>query len=103
MALARAEAGIILRRIAAGIGAAVAAMLVLLVALVILAQAAVAALAHVLAGPAYAGLAVGVGLLICVILLALLARHLFTPRHAPPASPVLRWVTGAAAHGKETR
>ena len=94
-ALARAEAGVILRRSAAGIGAAVAALLVMLVALVILAQAAVAALAPLLRGPVFAGLAVGLGLLICVILLLLMARYLLTARNARLASPVLRWFTGA--------
>ena len=101
--LARAEVGIILRRIATGIGVAVAAIIFMLVSLVILAQTAVAALSHVLPGSVYAGLSVGLGLLICVILLAFVARNLLSARHAPPASPVLRWVVGATAHGDETR
>lgn len=98
-ALARAEAGVIVRRSAA----AIAALVVMLVALVILAQAAVAALSRVLGGPAIAGLAVGLGLLIGVLLLALLARYLLSARRAQLASPLLRWFTGAAAHRKQAR
>lgn len=99
-ALARAEAGVIVRRSAAAIGAAIAALVVMLVALVILAQAAVAALSRVLGGPAIAGLAVGLGLLIGVLLLA---RYLLSARRAQLASPLLRWFTGAAAQRKEAR
>jgi Putative Actinobacterial Holin-X, holin superfamily III len=95
-ALARAEAGLVLRRSAAGLAAGVAAFALLLAALVILSQAAVAALAPLLNGPALAGLAVGLGLLICVILSGLMARHLLSMRNARLASPVLRWFTGAA-------
>ena len=98
-ALARAEAGVIVRRSAA----AIAALVVMLVALVILAQAAVAALSRVLGGPAIAGLAVGLGLLIGVLLLALLARYLLSARRAQLASPLLRWFTGAAAQRKQAR
>lgn len=99
-ALARAEAGVIVRRSAAAIGAAIAALVVMLVALVILAQAAVAALSRVLGGPAIAGLAVGLGLLIGVLLLA---RYLLSARRAQLASPLLRWFTGAAAQRKQAR
>ena len=102
-ALARTETGIMVRRIAAGIGVAIAAMIVVLVSLVILAQAAVTALAHVLSGPAYAGLAVGIGLLFCVILLAFVARNLLSARHAQPSSLLLRWVTGANSYSEKTR
>ena len=100
--LARAEAGGILRRFAAAVGVAVLAVCLTLVALVILAQAAVAALSEILAGPAYAGLAVGLALLVTVILLAFFARRLLSAPAAQSASPVLRWMTGATAHGKET-
>lgn len=102
-ALARAEAGVIVRRSAAAVGAAIAALVIMLVALVILAQAAVAALSRVLGGPAIAGLAVGLGLLIGVLLLALVARYLLSARRAQLASPLLRWFTGAAAHRKQAR
>ena len=100
--LARAEAGGILRRFAAAVGVAMLAVCLTLVALVILAQAAVAALGEILAGPVYAGLAVGLALLVTVILLAFLARRLLSAPAKQSASPVLRWMTGATAHGKET-
>lgn len=101
LVLARAEAAGILRRFAAAAGVAVLAVSLTLVALVILAQAAVAALANVLASPAYAGLAVGLGLILGVVILALLAWRLLSLPAVRPASPVLRWITGASARGKQ--
>ena len=66
LALAKAEAGLRLRGYAAGLGVAFAGLAILIAATVVLAQAGVAALMPYVSGPAVAGLAVGIILLVIV-------------------------------------
>ena len=97
LALARVETAQLLRRIAAGIGMAVVALPVMVTGMVILAQTAVVALTPALRGPALAGLAVGFVLTLCSVVLALVAWHFLSVHRKQLLSPVLRWLTGAAA------
>lgn len=96
LALARAETAQLLRQIAVGIGVAVVALPVMASALVIWAQAAVVALTPALRGPGSASLAVGFGLSLCAVVLALVARHFLSVDKKQLVSPVLRWLTGGA-------
>ncbi len=93
LALAKAEAGLRMRGYAAGLGVASAGLAVLLAAIVVLAQAGVAALTPYVSGPAVAGLAVGIILLVIVGGLALLAKSLLVNKKRPMGL-VFRWLTG---------
>lgn len=93
LALAKAEAGLRLRGFAAGLGVAFASLVILIAAIVVLAQAGVAALTPYVSGPAVAGLAVGVILLIVVTALALLAKTLLINK-TRPVGLVFRWLAG---------
>ena len=95
LALAKAEAGLRLRGYAFGLGVAFAGFSILLAAIVILAQACVAALTPYMSGPAVAGLAVGIVLLVIVGVLALVAKHLLVSK-PPPTGLVFRWLAGNA-------
>lgn len=94
LALARAEGAAALRTIAAGLVCAAVGVALSITASVILAQAAVAALARIFPGPAYAGLAVGLILLVIVAILAFAARSLLL-RRPPAAGMVFKWLGGA--------
>ncbi len=93
LALAKAEAGLRVRGYAAGIGVAFASLAILIAAMVVLAQAGVAALTAYVSSPAVAGVAVGIVLLIVVALLALLAKSLLVNR-PKPVGLVFRWLSG---------
>lgn len=95
LALAKAEAGLRLRGYAAGLGVAFASLSILIAATVVLAQACVAALMPYVSGPAIAGLAVGIILLILVAALALLAKSLLVNK-TRPLGLVFRWLAGNA-------
>ena len=93
LALAKAEAGLRVKTYATGLGVAFAGFLTLVAAIVVLAQAGVAALTPYVSGPAIAGLLVGVILLIIVGALALLAKNLLVNR-TKPIGLVFRWLAG---------
>ncbi len=100
LALARAEAGKVLGRYIAAIAMALACFAILIAALVVLAQASVAALSPYLNGPVAAGLAVSLILLAGVALLGLAARHLVM-RPIRPAGLIFRCLMGRdAGEGK---
>jgi hypothetical protein len=96
LALAKAEAGLKLRGYAAGLGVAFASLAILIAATVVLAQAGVAALMPYVSGPAIAGLAVGIILLVIVAALALLAKSLLINK-TRPIGLVFRWLAGDEA------
>ncbi len=93
LALAKAEAGLRMRGYAVGLCVAFAGLAVLLAAIVVLAQAGVAALTPYVSGPAVAGLAVGFALLVIVVVLALVAKTLLISK-TRPVGLVFRWLTG---------
>ena len=93
LALAKAEAGLRMRGYVAGLGVALTGLAVLLAAIVVLAQAGVAALTPYVSGPAVAGLAVGIALLVIVLVLALVAKTLLVNK-TRPVGLVFRWLTG---------
>jgi len=98
LALAKAEAGLRMRGYAAGLGVAFAGLAVLLAAIVVLAQAGVAALTPYVSGSAVAGLAVGIALLVIVAILALVAKTLLVNK-TRPVGLVFRWLTGDESEG----
>jgi hypothetical protein len=75
---------------------AFAGFLILTAAIVILAQASVAALTPYVGGPAVAGLAVGIALLVIVGVLALVAKSLLINK-TRPVGLVFRWLAGDEA------
>jgi len=93
LALAKAEAGLRLRGYALGLGLAFASLSILIAAMVVLAQACVAALMPYVSGPAVAGLAVGIALIVIVAILALVAKSLLFNK-TRPIGLVFRWLTG---------
>ena len=93
LALAKAEVGLRVRGYAAGLGVAFASLAILIAAMVVLAQACVAALIPYVSGPAIAGLAVGIVLLVIVGVLGLLAKSLLVNK-TRPVGLVFRWLTG---------
>jgi hypothetical protein len=93
LALAKAEAGLRLRGYAAGLAVAFAALAIFLAAIVVLAQACVAGLMPYVSGPAVAGLAVGLCLLLVVAVLAVLAKSLLVSKKRP-IGMVFRWLAG---------
>jgi hypothetical protein len=99
LALTKAEAGLRLRGYAAGLAVAVAAFALFIAALVVLAQALVAALLPYVSGPVIAGLAVGLSLLLIVAILALLAKNLLVSKKRP-IGLVFRWLTGTMPEGR---
>ena len=98
LALAKAEAGLRMRGYVAGLGVAFAGLAVLLAAIVVLAQAGVAALTPYVSGPAVAGLAAGFALLVIVVVLALVAKTLLINK-TRPVGLVFRWLTGDESEG----
>jgi hypothetical protein len=96
LALAKAEAGLRLRGYAIGVGVAFAGFLILIAAIVVLAQASVAALTPYVSGPAVAGLIVGIALLVIVGVLALVAKSLLVNKKRP-VGLVFRWLAGDEA------
>lgn len=103
LALTRAEAGSLLRRVALGLAVAVVAFLLLIVALIVLVQAAVAAIAPLAGSEALAGLIVAVVLVAAVAGLAYWARSLVLATKARPASLVLRWISGTGSQESFTK
>jgi hypothetical protein len=101
LALARAEAGKLLGRYIAAIVMALASFAILIAALVILAQACVAALSPYLNGPVAAGFAVSLILLAGVVLLGLATRHLMA-LPARPAGLIFRCLTGRDARERNS-
>lgn len=93
LALTKAEAGLRLRGYAAGLAVALAAFALFIAALVVLAQACVAALLPYVSGPVIAGLAVGLSLFLIVAILALLAKNLLVSKKRP-IGMVFRWLAG---------
>jgi hypothetical protein len=93
LALAKAEAGLRLRGYATGLAVGFAAIAVFIAAIVVLAQACVAALMPYVSGPAIAGLAVSLGLLLIVAVMALLAKSLLVSKQRP-LGMVFRWLSG---------
>lgn len=96
LALARAEAGKVLGRYIAAIAMAFACIAILMAALVVLAQASVAALSPYLNGPVAAGFAVSLILFAGVALLGLAARHMVM-RPIRPAGLIFRCLMGREA------
>jgi hypothetical protein len=95
LALARAEAGVLLRGYAAGLVVAVLCLSVMIAALVILAQASVIALMPYVNGAFSANVIVGLILVGFVLALALTARHLLA-RKTQPMGLIFRWLAGDA-------
>ena len=95
-ALAKAEAGIRLRSYATGLIMALVGVSLFIVAMVVLAQAGVSALVPYVGSQAVAGTIVGVGLLVVVLVLALIARHLLL-RKTPSSGLIFRWLSGDAS------
>lgn len=95
LALAKAEAGLRLRGYATGLGVAFASLAILIAAMVVLAQAGVAALTPYVSGPVIAGLAVGIILLVIVVALALLAKSLLVNK-TKPIGLIFNWLAGSA-------
>jgi len=93
LALAKAEAGLRVRGYAAGLGVAVAGLSILIAAIVVLAQAGVAALTPYVGGAAVAGLSVGIALLVVVMVLALVAKSLLVSK-TKAVGLVFRWLAG---------
>ena len=78
---------------AAGLGVAFASLSILISAMVVLAQACVAALTPYVSGPAIAGLAVGIILLVIVAGVILLAKSLLVNK-TRPIGLLFRWLAG---------
>jgi len=95
-ALAKAEAGLRLRSYAAGLIIALVGVLLFIVAMMVLAQAGVSALAPYVSSEAVAGLIVGTGLLAVVLVFALIARYLLL-RKTPSSGLIFRWLSGNAS------
>ena len=95
LALAKAEAGVLLRGYAAGLVVALLSFAGLIAGIVILAQACVIALVPYVDSQILAGVTVGIVLLGAVVLLALIAQHLLT-RKTPPKGLIFRWLAGDA-------
>jgi hypothetical protein len=93
LALAKAEAGSLLRGYVAGIVVAVLGIVVLIAALVIFAQAGVMALVPYVNSELLAGVTVGLILLGIVAMLGLTARHLLAHK-TPPRGLIFRWLMG---------
>ena len=91
LALARAEGGGFLRRCLIAIALVFASFAVLLAAIVILAEALVAALATYMNGEGYAGLAVGLAMIVLVVIMGLIARNLVLHGRRPKSLP-FRWL-----------
>ncbi len=96
LALARAEAGVLLRRYVAGLAVGSVAFAAMIAALVILAQAGVAALLPYVSGQASANLIVG-GLLLGLVLLLVFAANYLLTRKIRPVSLIFRWLAGTDA------
>ena len=101
LALARAEAGKFVGGYIAAIAMALACFAILIAALVVLAQASVAALSPYLNGPVAAGFAVSLMLLAGVLVLGLAARHMLM-RPTRPAGLIFRCLTGRDARERKS-
>jgi hypothetical protein len=99
LALAKAEAGLRLRDYALGVGVALVSLVILIAAMVVLAQAGVAALTPYLSGPAVAGVIVGIVLFGIVVILALVAKYLLVSK-TPPTGLIFRWLAGKAPESR---
>lgn len=95
LALAKAEAGLRLRAYAAGVIVAFLGVSLFIVAMVVLAQVCVSALAPYVSSQAVAGLVVGLILLAVVVVLGFVARHLLL-RKNPSSGLFFRWLAGNA-------
>ena len=102
LALARAEAGVLLRRYVAGLAVGLVAFAAMIAAMVILAQAGVEALLPYVNGQASANLIVGGVLLGLVLLLAFATNYLLT-RKIRPVSLIFRWLAGADAQKRASK
>lgn len=102
LALARAEAGVLLRRYVAGLAVGAVAFAAMIAAMMILAQAGVAALLPYVSGQASANLIVGVVLLGLVLLLVFAANYLLT-RKMRPVSLIFRWLAGTDAQKRASK
>ncbi|MGB8314382.1 MAG: phage holin family protein [Aestuariivirga sp.] len=95
VALARAEAGVMFRSYLTGLLVALLGIATFIVALVILAQTCVAALAPYMGSQILAGLTIGLILLVIFGALLMLARYFLT-RKTPPTGLIFHWLSGTA-------
>ena len=102
IALAKAEAGVLLRGYMAGLVVAIVCLSVLIAALVILAQASVIALIPYVNGALSANVTVGLILIGFFLALAFTARHLLM-RETRPVSLIFRWLAGADAQERKPK
>ncbi len=93
LALARAEAAIVLRGFMIGVAIGVAGFAMTITAMLVLAQAAVAALTPHVTDPAFAYLSVGLVLVALAIVLLLISSNQLTRRHRP-VGIVFKWLLG---------
>ena len=102
LALARAEAGVLLRRYVAGFAVGSMAFAAMIAAVIILAQAGVEALLPYVNSQASANLIVGAMLLGLVLLLVFAANYLLT-RKMRPVSLIFRWLAGTDAQKRASK
>lgn len=95
IALAKAEAGILLRGYVTGLVVAIVCLSIMIVALVILAQAGAMALMPYFNSELVANATVGLVLMGVVVVLAFTACHLLA-RKTPPTGLIFRWLAGDA-------
>ena len=95
VALARAEAGVLFRGYLTGLLVALLGIATFIVALVILAQTCVGALAPYMSSQILAGLTIGFILLVIFGVLLMLARYFLT-RKTPPTGLIFDWLAGTA-------
>ena len=91
--LAKAEAGVLFRGYLAGLLVALLGIATFIVALVILAQTCVRALAPYMSSQILAGLTIGLLLLVIFGALLMLARYFLT-RKTPPTGLIFHWLAG---------
>ena len=102
IALAKAEAGVLLRGYMAGLVVATVCFSVLIAALVILAQASVIALIPYVNGAFSANVTVGLILMGFFLALAFTARHLLM-RETRPVSLIFRWLAGVDSQERKPK
>jgi uncharacterized membrane protein len=95
IALAKAEAGTLLRSYITGLAVAVLGIAIFTAAVVILAQSGVVALTPYMGSESLAGFAIGLILLAVVVLLGVLTRHFLTHK-MPAMGLILQFVAGSA-------
>ncbi len=91
--LAQAEAGLILRGYMAGVAVSLLCFALSITTLVIFAQAGAIALLSYINNPVFAYLTMGLALTTIVVILTLLARHLFI-RKQRPVGIIFKWLAG---------